>query len=93
METSNTGQSDAAAKPKCPLCGSGDTLFETKIGIDLIVQSYWKEQRELVKHDLKGTPWIEVYRCQRCSLVFFDPELPGSPEFYAGFQSFDWYYL
>jgi 2-polyprenyl-3-methyl-5-hydroxy-6-metoxy-1,4-benzoquinol methylase len=93
METSNTGQSDAAAKPKCPLCGSGDTLFETKIGIDLIVQSYWKEQRELVKHDLKGTPWIEVYRCRRCSLVFFDPELPGSPEFYAGFQSFDWYYL
>jgi SAM-dependent methyltransferase len=93
MESSRSGQNDAAARPKCPLCGSGDTLFETRISAESIVKSYIAAQRELVKHDLRGTPWIQVYHCQRCHVVFFDPELPGSPEYYASFQAFDWYYL
>jgi SAM-dependent methyltransferase len=93
MESSKSGQSNGAAKPECPLCGSEDTNYETKVGTDAIVQSYGKGQRELVKHDLQEAPWIEVYRCQRCFLVFFNPKLPGSPEYYASLQAFDWYYM
>jgi SAM-dependent methyltransferase len=93
MGSSNSDRPDAAEKPKCPLCGSGNTHLDSKVNSGSIVKSYGKALRALVEQDLKGTPWVQVYRCQKCFLVFFDPELPGSPEFYASLQAFDWYYM
>jgi SAM-dependent methyltransferase len=57
------------------------------------VELYGKVQQELVRHELQGISWIHVYHCRSCCLCFFEPKTPGSPEFYASLQSFEWYYL
>ena len=93
MEPLKSDRLGDAAHAKCPLCGSFDTLCEAKIDTDSIAKLYGKDQRELVRNDLKGSSSIDVYRCQSCLLCFFEPRVPGSAAFYASFQSMDWYYL
>src|ERR1035438_7715555 len=88
MEPLNCGQFHDVAHPKCPLCGSIDTLCKTRISSVSIVELYGTVQQELVRQELQGTSWIYVYHCGRCCLCFFEPIKPGSPAFYASLQSF-----
>lgn len=92
MESLNSDQMDGSAQPKCPLCGSLDTVYQTKIDAESIADLYGKDRRNLVSKELQGTSWVYVYDCHRCFLYFFEPKLEGSPAFYESLQSLDWYY-
>jgi SAM-dependent methyltransferase len=92
MESLIYDRLDVAEQPECPLCGSIHVLGKMRIYAGSIPEMYGKAQKELVRHELKGTSWINVCQCQNCFLIFFEPKISGSPEFYKSLQSFEWYY-
>ena len=91
-ESVNYEQLDEAIQPRCPLCGCINASQKARIRTDLISKMYGKDRRDLVRQEFMGTPWIYVYRCEDCSLSFFEPKIAGSPAFYEGLQSSEWYY-
>jgi len=93
MKPLNCGHLDNVVQPKCPLCGSADTLFEAKIATDEIVELYGKPWQELARSELQGIPWIHVYHCRSCFLCFFEPKVAASPAYYASMQSNEGYYM
>src|ERR1035437_8090765 len=92
MKASNYDQLNQTAPPNCPLCGSINVLSKTRIDTGSIAEIYGKGQQELVRQGFQGTSWINVYHCQNCFLLFFEPKISGSPAFYKRMQSYEWYY-
>jgi SAM-dependent methyltransferase len=83
---------NSQACPVCPLCLSDDLSSEGKIDTRLIVNLYGSDLQAVVRNEFRTTTWLSVYRCRGCSLCFFWPILPGSPQFYAGLKPFEWSY-
>ena len=89
---SNANYVDDATQPLCPLCGNDGVDFEAPASTELIVKLYGAEMQDRVRNEFNGTMALDVCRCKRCALCFFEPRLAGSPEFYRKLHSFDWYY-
>jgi SAM-dependent methyltransferase len=45
-----------------------------------------------IERDVGDFDKINLYRCNECDIMYFDPANPGSQEFYEQFQDKDWYY-
>ncbi|MBD2766433.1 methyltransferase domain-containing protein [Hymenobacter sp. BT664] len=79
-----------------PLTGSKNIAVVETFSVDQIV----REWQDLLRIDIssefegKDISKFDLYRCNDTNLLFFHPQLEGSPFIYQGLQDgFEWYYV
>lgn len=75
---------------KCILCGSLNTTICEIIEAVKLKKKFYEKYKIVVKLPIK---YINYYRCNVCSLSYFDPSLSGGEDLYEDLQKFDWYYV
>jgi len=81
------------SKIKCPLCKSTDVQVMEKIQTHQITDLWVRIFQMDVSYIFKNIPELEYIHCPKCSLKFFNPEIPGDDKFYSNLARLDWYYL
>jgi 2-polyprenyl-3-methyl-5-hydroxy-6-metoxy-1,4-benzoquinol methylase len=77
-------------KHSCPLCHGGEIdRLET-----IALQDLRKAYKKLCGHDITDQykTDIDKLQCRNCSLIFFNPLIPGNEAFYNSLQYKPWYY-
>lgn len=77
----------------CPLCNyENQTILET---IDtLTLKEIWDKTASIdITRILDKTFSISFYKCPKCDLGFFDPQIPGDSKFYGDLAKDSMYYL
>jgi SAM-dependent methyltransferase len=71
---------------QCMLCGSKNLEIVQKIKTKLIVDLYKRELNIDVALEFRENRFINTCKCNDCELVFFDPIMTGSEQFYEDLQ-------
>jgi SAM-dependent methyltransferase len=71
---------------QCILCKCKQLKNIQKIDINSIVDLYKKELNLDVVSEFASTQFINTFKCKNCGLVFFDPIITGSEQFYEDLQ-------
>ncbi len=78
-------------KKCCVLCGSSEVSAVNEISVLELKKAYRASGFD-IERDVGEFDKINLYRCNGCDVMYFDPANPGSREFYEQFQDKDWYY-
>lgn len=78
-------------KTSCPLCGSSGNRTVGAVRRADLVDRY-RAIGVRIEAELPEVAAIELRRCDRCDLEFFDPRAAGSADLYRQLETFDWYY-
>ncbi len=70
----------------CILCKCDQLKKIQKINTNSIVDLYKKELNIDVVSELADVEFIDTFKCDNCGLVFFDPIITGSEQFYEDLQ-------
>ncbi len=79
--------------PTCILCSSSRIESLYAVGASKLVADWRNRYGIDIRKELAGRHEVELYRCEDCDLLFFDPELSGSARLYEELERFDWYYM
>jgi 2-polyprenyl-3-methyl-5-hydroxy-6-metoxy-1,4-benzoquinol methylase len=71
---------------QCVLCRSKNLEIVQKIKTKLIVDLYKSELNIDVASEFRENRFINTFKCNDCELVFFDPIITGSEQFYENLQ-------
>lgn len=78
---------------QCPLCKSLNLACIEEIKTQDLISIYQQSIGLDVSTEFQGTTNLNLFCCLDCDLLFFDPMIMGSENFYEKLQKFDWYYM
>ena len=76
----------------CPLTGSPNTTLLETFPTSLLIECYQRDFGLDVTSEFQGVKSLQLWRCLDSDLIFFQPTITGSTEFYRQIQNFDWYF-
>lgn len=71
---------------KCILCNSAKVKIIQAIDSEQIYNLYNVNFNINISAEISNFNKINCYKCENCKLIFFNPDLAGSPEFYEDLQ-------
>lgn len=86
MKTNNT------LKIICPLCESLKHRTLGKLDSKCIQWFYLIRFKFSVVYLFKGAKTVDVIRCSRCGLIFYNPKVVGDDYYYQNLEGENWYY-
>ena len=74
-------------KKCCVLCRSREVKMVNEISVSELKKVYRVSGFD-IERDVGEFDKINLYRCNECDIMYFDPANPGSQEFYEQFQEY-----
>ncbi len=76
----------------CPLCLGAESKIERNINLDTLVSLYLEGLKINVGLYFEGHQALNLRRCAKCDLYYFDPLIVGDSDFYRQLKDLGWYY-
>ncbi len=73
----------------CILCKSEKVKNIQRISTNLIIDLYQNELNIDVASEFAKVQYLDSLRCNHCRLLFFEPKMPGSEQFYEDLQKLE----